>query len=143
MPQCKLPVEFVVTGIPASAQTKNKQRLRDWRAEVRASATAAVTAGGGGSPVTTRVKVIVTYYFRGSERTQLDRDNMAKPMMDAMQQVVYVNDRQNRTEELHLLELDGEYKVSGMSPILASGFIGNEPFVHVRVEPYAHTGVLP
>lgn len=142
MTECSLPVEFVVMGVPASGQTRNKQRQRQWVDKVRAAGQAAVQAAGGGSPVHTEVEVTVTYYATGGGQPP-DRDNMAKPMLDAMEAVVYVNDRQVLTMALNKRPLDGLYVIAGITPALASGFMANEPFVHIRVEANVDTGVLP
>lgn len=85
-----LPFEFIVEGPPLSHQTKNRARLQEWRDKVRAAALARWPIGT--PPINIPIKIIVVYYHNG-ESIRLDNDNMVKPLQDALNQVIYSDDR--------------------------------------------------
>lgn len=124
-----LPVEFIVGGPPISQQTKNRQRLRQWKDEVRAAAAAALPKGF--SPVNRAVLLKASFYFTGAP---LDTDNMVKPIQDALEGLIYVNDRLVTDVHACKRSLDGSFRVRGMSPILAQGFISGRDFLHIVIE---------
>ena len=73
----------------------------------------------------------LTLYARGG--WQLDLDNMAKPILDAMSGLIWHDDRQLVSLAVHRRDLAAPYVVAGMSPVLAQGFVAGTPFLHVRV----------
>jgi len=72
-----LPVEFIVSGSPASLQAKGKKR-QGWQARVRA---AAREAWGSAPPVPDNVVFSATNVFT---RSAPDVDNVLKLLHDAM-----------------------------------------------------------
>jgi crossover junction endodeoxyribonuclease RusA len=79
--------EFYVQGPAISAQAKNKSLLHAWIARVASAARAAWPE----PPMAGDVEVYISEF---SEFATADRDNMAKPILDAMQGIVYTNDKQ-------------------------------------------------
>jgi crossover junction endodeoxyribonuclease RusA len=132
-----LPVEFVVFGVPASSQSANKARKHSWVSAVKAAAQAQWTI----PPVDVKVKVTITHYQRGG--TLPDVDNMAKPILDAITGTVWVDDRQVDSATPGRVDLDGMYRIAGLSMVLAEGFSRDEPFVHVRIEDFTDQEYLP
>jgi crossover junction endodeoxyribonuclease RusA len=132
-----LPWDFVVLGVPASVQARSARRSR-WKAEVRAAALAAWAAGE--QPIVDKVQLHVTYYHEGAP---LDVDNMLKPIQDALCGIVYADDSQLTDTHGHLRDLNGGYRVRGMTPAQADGFVSNGPFVHIRIETPSDPEELP
>ena len=133
-----LPFEFTVEGPAISQQTRRRSRLQAWKAFVRSRAAARWPAHS--APLTQPLRVIVTYYFDGDP---LDTDNMIKPICDALVGLVYQDDGQIDDNEAHRRSLSGSFRVRGMSPVLAEGFVTGREFVHVRVEERLDPEVLP
>lgn len=132
-----LPWDFVVFGVPKSVQASKTSKQR-WKDQVR---TAAVTAWPDGEPpLDYEVQIHVTYYH---DSAPLDVDNMLKLILDALNGVVYVDDKQLTDTHGHLRDLNGHYRVRGLTPAQARGFSSGDPFVHVRVELPAPAGELP
>ena len=123
-----LPWECVVFGIPKSVQASSVS-VRRWKAQVQAAAGAAWPSNA--VPLDHEVQIHVTYYHEGAP---LDVDNMLKPIQDALCGVIYLDDKQLTDTHGHLRDLNAPYRVRGMSPAQASGFMSNGPFVHVRLE---------
>ncbi len=131
-------VEFVVFGIPVSAQTGNRQRKRAWQADV---ARAAATAWGSSPLLTGEIQVRIVYFQEGG--WQLDLDNMAKPIADAITGVVWQDDKQLLDQKPGRRPLRGAYVVAGMSPVLAAAFVLDKPFVYVRIDRPTDLEILP
>jgi crossover junction endodeoxyribonuclease RusA len=85
-----LPFEFTVDGPPISHQTRNSARLRAWQRTVRVAAVQRWPAGT--APVIEQLRFIVTYYHDGAS-VRIDNDNLVKPIQDALNGPVYVDDR--------------------------------------------------
>ncbi len=123
-----LPLEFVVLGIPISSQASGPSR-QAWKAKVAAAAKAVIPAAIG--PVNTDVRLTVVYYYDGAP---LDVDNMLKPIQDALNGIVYVDDAQISDTSGSKRSLNGSYRVRGLNMALASGFSSGSDFVFVRIE---------
>ena len=82
-----LPFEFFVAGPPVSQQASSRSRRR-WARVVRD----AVESQWGQEPAETgMVAVTITYFFL---KDALDVDNIPKPILDALNRLVYVDDLQ-------------------------------------------------
>lgn len=79
-----------------------------------------------------RVRVAVVYYY---ETSPPDVDNFHKPIQDALQGIVYENDRQVSDAAPSKREVNGSFRVRGMSAVLAEGFVSDVEFLYIRVEP--------
>jgi crossover junction endodeoxyribonuclease RusA len=65
-----------------------------------------------------------------------DRDNMAKPILDAMQKIVYDNDKRVKNALAEWCDIEGSYRVRYMSPVVAAALSAGKEFVWVRVSRY-------
>jgi Holliday junction resolvase RusA-like endonuclease len=128
-----LPFEFNIIGKPISHQTKDKQRLRDWKGKVRH---AAETCWPSPGPVGSHVKVTITHYYdaQQGEEGVPDSDNIVKPVRDALNGVIYVDDYQITDFVSRRRNLNGSFRIRGISSTLAAGFCGGAEFLHVKIE---------
>jgi len=132
-----IPFEFTIPGPPVSAQTKNRQRLQQWKQDVRAAAQAQVPVG---SQLTdAQVQVAITYYYEGDTP---DVDNIIKPIQDALVGVVVIDDDQVHQTKSWKRALNGSYQIKGASGVLLLAFAAGSQFLHIRVEACPHVGVL-
>jgi crossover junction endodeoxyribonuclease RusA len=137
-----LPFEFVVTGKPVSHQTKDRQRLQAWKQKVREVAQACWLAP---SCLGESVQVTITHYYDaapGNEHEVPDSDNIVKPVRDALNGLIYVDDYQVTDFVSRRRSLNGSFRIRGMSPVLAEGFCSGEEFLHIRVEAAPDPNVL-
>lgn len=123
-----LPFEFVVQGTPISQQAKGSSRRR-WMNQVLSAAQQKWPAND--DAVECELKMTVVYYYEGAA---LDTDNMLKPIQDALEGLVYVDDSQVTDITAGKRKLDGSFKIRGLSPELAEGFISDDEFVHIKIE---------
>ena len=87
-------LEFVVLGPPISNQQSNlqgKANLNTWRATVAGEA----QNRWKGPLLTGRLKTVIINFHDGN-KPSVDIDNMSKPILDVLQNIVYNNDRQIR-----------------------------------------------
>ena len=136
-PMPSLPWDFVVLGVPVSVQAKASSKRR-WMTRLQAAAQDAWPVGN--PPLADKVQIHVTFYH---DSTPLDVDNMLKPIQDALTGVVYEDDGQLVDTHGHLRDLNAEYRVRGMTPSQADGFVSGGPFVHIRIEWPSAPGELP
>jgi Holliday junction resolvase RusA-like endonuclease len=125
-----VPVEFIVVGTPVSQQTKNRTHLAAWRAAVAAEAQTAMPPGA--NPTPDNVEVQVVYYYETGPAL-LDVDNLVKPIQDAMNGVVYVDDAQVTDCTSSKRDINGRFEVRHMRLALALGFVQGGEFVYVSV----------
>lgn len=129
-----LPFEFIVVGKPRSHQTRNRRSLQEWKQRVGESARQKWPIET--NPVTDELKITVQY-FHERPSAQIDGDNLLKPIQDALNGLIYVDDRQIIDTSTLMRNIDGAFKILGMSPTLVDGFLNGKEFVYIRVEPVA------
>lgn len=129
-----LPIEFIVIGKPISHQTKDRKRLQVWKQKVRQ---AAETYWAPRSPLGESLRVIITHYYdvpMGEEAGVPDSDNIVKPVRDALNGIIYVDDYQITDFISRRRNLNASFRVKGMSTALAEGFCKGEEFLHIKIE---------
>lgn len=131
-------VEFTVEGPPISHQTQNKRALAAWKGAVHDQASRVYA----GLPQTGLLKCTIMHFFEGPD-APMDDDNMVKPIRDAMNGLVYVDDSQIRHGEYAQTSIDERYNVRGVSLVLLSAFHVGNPFIYVRVETAPAQPLLP
>ncbi len=131
-------LEFVVVGIPISNQSAGSPALIAWRAAVEAEARRCWT----GQPLTGKLKAVVIN-FHASDKPTLDLDNMSKPVLDVMQGIVYVDDRQIRQAELTHVRINAPFVFAGVSRLIASAVNTGDEFIYVRIEDAVDPFPLP
>jgi Holliday junction resolvase RusA-like endonuclease len=129
MPQIVIMLfEFTVQGPPVSLQAKNRAALQAWKIKVRNRAISIWPQGV--KPVSCPVRFKVIYYH---ESAPLDVDNMIKPIQDALIGIVYCDDNQVVETEGKRRDINGAFRIKGISPVLAEAFSEGKEFIHVLV----------
>jgi Holliday junction resolvase RusA-like endonuclease len=131
-------LEFTVEGPPVSHQTSNSGNLKAWQAAVKSEA----TKGWSSPPLKGRLKFLVLNFYEG-DKPPLDDDNMVKPIRDALNKVVYDDDRQIRHSETIQLSIDAPVMIRGASQVLLSAFSKGKEFLYVRIEDAVDVIQLP
>jgi Holliday junction resolvase RusA-like endonuclease len=134
-------LEFVVAGPPISNQQSTQQgraNLASWKATIAGAATLAWP----NAPLTIELKAIIINFYAGSEPS-VDTDNMSKPILDVMQGIAYLDDRQIIQAELTHARLAGAYQIGGVRPIIVNELQAQAQFVYVRIEDPVNPFPLP
>lgn len=124
-----LPFEFTVEGPPLSHQTRDQTKLKAWQSKVRAAAANTWTV----KPVRQRLRFKVAYYHE-DETIVFDLDNMVKPIQDALNGLIYIDDRQITYTDIAKMPIDDPFRIRGVSMTLLQAFSSGKVFLHVRVE---------
>jgi crossover junction endodeoxyribonuclease RusA len=122
-------VEFVVTGITRTPQTKSPKSRADWRDRVRTAARDAWTEAR--DPLTEEVSVTIIYFYM--EETNLDVDGIPKLVLDGMEGTVFEGDNVVSQILCRKTRQDAGLRLVSPSSILAET-VGNEDhFVYVSL----------
>ncbi len=132
-----IPFEFSVDGPPVSLQTRRRARLDAWKAKVRREAEAAWNTGD--PPTEEEVCVRITYFY---ENEAPDVDNIIKPIQDALVGLVYVDDAQVADTSSRKSNIDGAFKIKGVSPDVAVKLAAGNEFLRIRILPAPDHGDL-
>jgi crossover junction endodeoxyribonuclease RusA len=124
-----LHLEFVVPGVPISHQTKDRTQLKAWQTTIQTEAAKRWAA----PPLTGKLKFLLINFHEG-DLPPLDDDNMVKPVRDALNKLVFEDDRQIRYSETLQVPIDAPIRVRGASAILLAAFSAGNPFLYVRIE---------
>ena len=92
---------------------------------------AAARHWGSDSPIVGEVRVMITNFFYGSAP---DLDNMAKPILDALEGVVYVNDFQVSDLICRNRNRNGDPRIPSPSQTMLDRLGDPKPFVHIFVD---------
>ena len=74
--------------------------------------------------------VVLTYFYDDGAP---DVDNLAKPVLDALKGLVFIDDEQVTDLSVRKRNLSGNLRVDDATPIMAAGFDFGSPFLHVVV----------
>jgi Holliday junction resolvase RusA-like endonuclease len=109
-------LEFVVLGPPISNQQstpQGKANLTAWRATLAGAAQNLCA-----SPTLTGILKAIIINFHTGNRPSVDVDNMSKPILDTLENIVYGDDRQIRQAQITHLEIDAPFSIVGVSKII-------------------------
>ena len=122
--------EFIVEGPAVSLKAKrtNARRYQKWIRTVRAAAYAE-WPGGRTSTTSSKVVVNITNYYTLAPP---DVDNIIKPLLDALETVVYENDQQVHKVICEKVDLMIS-RIQDPSPSLAAGLEKYSELLHIVV----------
>ena len=115
-----------------SARGKGK-----WQDHVRHSA---AQRWQGQSSVGEAVMVTITCYY---SNRQFDLDNILKPILDAMNGLIYDDDGQITDLHCHKRALSAELELRNASSVSGEAHARSTPFVHIIVDHAPDQGVTP
>ena len=131
-----IPFELTIYGIPVSQQARRRERLREWRQEVNNAAKREWTAEPFDSGP---LMVTITYVY---DEDRLDVDNIPKPILDGLKQVVFSDDSRITDMLCRRRDLKDNLQVQTFSPVLGEALARSTPFVHILVDHAPDQGVI-
>ena len=120
--------EFIVDGPAVSQQARRRARLREWKATVRQEAEKYWSSDQ--QTATGFVMLQITYFYN---YVLVDVDNIVKPILDSIQGLAFVNDRQITDIIVRRRNLSGNFKIENITSTLAEGFARGNEFLHIVV----------
>ena len=133
--------EFIVLGPPISNQQSTPQgklNLTAWRATVAGEAQNNWVTG----MLTGHLKATIINFHSGN-KPSVDVDNMSKPILDVLQNIVYGDDRQIRQAQITHLEIGAPFSIVGVSKMIVNALQAGTQFVYVRIEDPMNPYPLP
>ncbi|MCU0545444.1 MAG: RusA family crossover junction endodeoxyribonuclease [Oscillatoriaceae cyanobacterium Prado104] len=124
-----IPFEFIITGTPVSLQTNNRAKLQEWKAKVRETAAEVLPIGMEATRET--VHVIITHYCIVQTS---DLDNIVKPIVDSMNSIVYIDDRQVTDLTVKRRKFKEFADLAAISPLIAEALGAGEEFIYVKID---------
>ncbi|MBC6422592.1 MAG: RusA family crossover junction endodeoxyribonuclease [Hormoscilla sp. SP5CHS1] len=118
--------EFIVMGKPVSLQSNNRTLLQSWKAKVSQAAVEGWPAEA--SLITYSVQLIITHYY---ESRPPDIDNIIKPILDGLNLLIYIDDRQITDLTVRRRKIR---RVQTRSGIIAQALAKGQEFVHVKID---------
>ena len=129
-----LPFDFIADGVALSLRAEGRN---NWRDCVKNFAKQRWPAQ---PPVAEEVMVTVTCFH---DHRHFDLDNILKPILDAMNKLIYVDDVQITDLHCRKRDLNADLEVRNPSPALREALARLSPFVHIIVAAAPDQGVLP
>jgi crossover junction endodeoxyribonuclease RusA len=120
--------EFIIAGPPVSQQARRRERLRAWVDAIREEAQRSWPRDD--QPADGPIQLELLYLFVGSA---VDLDNLAKPFLDALKGLAYVDDGQVTDLIVRKRDLSQDLRLVNPSPALASGLEQGSEFLYVIV----------
>lgn len=127
MVEIAFPVEFIVDGVPASLQAGARSR-QAWMARVRQASLAALPEGH----LATAAPLAITLFFFPDRPDGADLDNLIKPVLDALNRHVYIDDRQVERIWAQRVAPGLRYRFE-RSPLLTTTGLGPKPTLYIRI----------
>ena len=124
----RLRCELVVIGTPVSQQTRRRARLGPWIEMIAKAALASGAEPFGSLPV----RASITYYF---EQTDIDLDNMLKPIMDGLKRAVIDDDKLVVELWARKHRIASARLTPGWPSSVVAALISGQEFVYILVEP--------
>ncbi len=120
------PICFLVPGTPVSFQSR-REAVRQWKEKVASIARTHVSEPNEDS----EFAVSITHFYRAPPRC--DTDNMAKPICDALNEIIYRDDWQVVERVARRIPLDRSFSLWGMPRELALALCAGDDFVYIRI----------
>ena len=130
-------LEFTVPGIPRSPRAKSAS---NWQTSVADSARRMLPIDW--VILATPVSIVIIYFHRG-EASGIDVDNMSKPILDAIEGIVILDDQLVEQLTSRRTQLYDGLVIQDVPPVLAEALDNERDFVLIRVEDAPIHGVLP
>jgi crossover junction endodeoxyribonuclease RusA len=126
------PLEFYIAGTPRSLQASSRSRER-WKATVRAVAQQRAAENDEASFLDLRPLSVTIYYFPDAPMPG-DIDNLIKPILDGMERVAYLEDK--NVERVVAQKFEPQHRWEFISPTtqLAATLDVLPPVLYVRVD---------
>ena len=127
------PFEFIIKGIPISFQSKKPKKILKWKNKVRDAAK--LSWKPFLPPFTGELEMEIFYFFNGDPP---DVDNIIKPIQDALEKLVYDDDKRIVSVKSKKIRIGGSYQLSGISPDVVKSIIEGDDFVYVIIRVPTH-----
>ncbi len=126
-----LPLEFVLTGSPRTAQTKNSASRSNWKGNV-----AATVRGCWNGPIIGQesFQVAITHFCFFQKDVTPDLDGIPKLILDGMEKIVYDDDKQIMQVNCRRIDRNERFQLNTTLDSLLASLARNDSVIHVRLD---------
>ncbi len=125
----EFPIEFIVEGTPVSLQAKRPEFREEWKGRVKNASTSVIPSPHFASDE----RIAVTLYYFPDEPMQGDLDNIVKPILDALSNHIYIDDRQVERIVVQKFEEGNSFTFNQSTIKLAEALSGKRPVLYVKI----------
>jgi crossover junction endodeoxyribonuclease RusA len=123
------PIEFVVEGTAVSLQAKRAQSINQWKARIVEASKQILPEGH----FATEDPLAVTLFYFPAGEMEGDLDNIVKPILDALNRHIYMNDRQIDRIVVQKFELENVFEFGQPSATLVEALNRPKPILYIRL----------
>jgi hypothetical protein len=127
--EIEFPVEFMVPGVPLSLQASTPSR-EEWKERIRAAARPELPEGHFAAEGPMKVTI---YYFSDAP-TNVDIDNIVKPIFDSLSRFIYLDDKQVERLVVQKFEPGRLFTFTSPSLRLVETIEAEGPRVYLKVD---------
>lgn len=118
---------IVVKGRPFSVRASSRSRQM-WQDRIRQEATKGFQA-----PLTDNDLVVtITFFYKAFP--DFDTDNISKPIVDALNGIAFLDDKQVSRRYIQRRNIRGQFTVSNPDPLVAKAIADGDEFVCITIE---------
>ena len=130
----QFPIEFLVKGTPVSLQAKRPEARLQWKERVKVASSEAIPEGHFANDD----GIAITLYYLPDGQMQGDIDNIIKPILDALNAHIYMDDTQVERVVVQKFEPGNIFNFKKPSQKLAAALEEKKPVLFVRVTNNPH-----
>jgi crossover junction endodeoxyribonuclease RusA len=112
--EIEFPLEFLVEGTPVSLQAKERKSIERWKSRVVQASRAVLPEGH----FATSAPMAITLFYFTVDEMEGDLDNIVKPILDALERHIYMDDSQIHRIVVQKFELEDPFRFPSPSPTL-------------------------
>jgi crossover junction endodeoxyribonuclease RusA len=127
--EIQFPLEFIVRGTPVSLQAARAKSKEAWKQRVKQASYDALPE----AHLATETPISVTLFYFPATQMQGDIDNIVKPILDALSQHIYNDDRQVERVWVQKFEPGRIFQFAQPSAVLLEALSGEKPLLFVRL----------
>jgi len=127
--EIQFPLEFIVRGTPVSLQAARTKSKEAWKLRVKQASYVALPEGH----FATEAPISVTLFYFPATDMQGEVDNIVKPILDALSQHIYNDDRQVERIWVQKFEPGRIFQFAKPSEILSEALSGEKPLLFIRL----------
>lgn len=128
------PIEFLVEGTPVSHQAKRTESKTQWKERIKSASLGQLPVGHWA----TAEPIAATLFYFPDAEMEGDLDNIVKPILDALNQHVYIDDKQVQRLVVQKFEPGSIFTFASPSSTLQEAIAQEKPVLYVRIsnDPY-------
>jgi crossover junction endodeoxyribonuclease RusA len=127
--EIEFPIEFIVYGTPVSLQAKRPASREGWKERVWQACVASIPSPHFASDQ----KMSVTLYYLPNEAMQGDIDNIVKPILDALNKRLYIDDKQVERILVQKFEPNNVFTFNSPTEKFNTALSGKKPVLYVKI----------